>query len=327
MCSKKYQRDAVDSQVENFNNALKGKRQETVDDIVLNQEQPEIVEELDNHRNSHVLDHALGSIQRKHLERTFRIVMDSLYMNDGLMYIGTPIVTSSILAEDSNGLALKDDSGTLGLTILDGGRISTYWVQAKDSNGLVLSEDSGSYGIDIEDNGDIILYTGAVGIATGSPTHMLEVSGDIEVSTNPRVHLQRHAAQTLATASTHHTVQWDTTVFDTDTLYSGVNYRITLERDGYYFVSATIMMNSQAWAAGDVCILSAVVNGSTQHRLDRYTAESNGTRYVFLSGTVLLYGEVDDYITITVYYVASNPRTVFADSSGNYNRVCVHKVI
>jgi hypothetical protein len=80
------------------------------------------------------------------------------------------------------------------------------------------------------------------------------------------------------------------------------NHRFTAKNAGYYDVKAAVFFNDYSWTVGQVIELYVYKNVVLNSILDIERIEYTGTNQRYVTGSTMVYLEVDDYLEIKLYH-------------------------
>lgn len=175
-------------------------------------------------------------------------------------------------------------------------------VVATDASGLLLQDDGGN-GITIADGGDVTL------------SHQLSIAGASRVSG------YMSAVQTIVTVTTTK-LMMNTLLYDNLNEFDAVtNYRFTAQKAGYYGVTAGVLSDNVAWAAGKYWIVYAVKNGTVYHQGLRNIAWAAVTTYFHSILARQIYLAANDYLEFFVRHSRGSDTNTNTDTETTYFQI------
>lgn len=128
---------------------------------------------------------------------------------------------------------------------------------------------------------------------------------DTLLSEFSRVSVGRNAVQTL-TMGNWDVVQFDTTNYDLQGDWDGVNFLFTAPADGYYLVSGVLTSATHSWISGEIMVNGMFSNGTPAAAVGMYkSVEANFTGNISLPFTNVFYCAAGNYIQIKCFTAVS----------------------
>lgn len=119
-------------------------------------------------------------------------------------------------------------------------------------------------------------------------------------------------------------VNYDTALSDPYGLVTtGAAWHFDPIESGYYYITASVMLENTAWLAGERGVLSVYLDGARVAVIDRFPFAANVTQFMFLGGGYLAYIPIGSYVDVRVTHDHVAASVNLYSTNANYNQISI----